>query len=546
MKYLEFKIKNYKAIAEEVSIPINPISLLPLIGANESGKTSILQAIHAFDFSNDRENDGTHLSDIRNLYQPMKEEPSSITALIKISHQELLSILEEEDIERNPDLGKGGKLSITREVFDKDRSHYIVDGIADREEGNRIGNKIVAELPFIIYNDDFIERPDSMVEVPLEEPQQLSGWLGIYAKAFQAAGYSIFSVVDQETNFRNSALSDVSVGINEMLIEEWARISLDDGKCLKIHLGFSDRKLEIKIVETINNRERFFDISERSKGFLWFFNFVMKIRYNPKGTGQSSDIVYLLDEPGSYLHASAQEKLCKMLKSISNKDGKVIYCTHTHHLLDPKYIPIKNIYLVRKSNNGVVSLARAIDAPTKTKKNNELQPVFEALQIADWDFFRQSERVVLVEGIYDKYAIEFFCGQKKNTVIFPGTSASSIYERIPQCIAYEKDYVALWDNDKEGKAYYEKACNKFGAIEKQKFHCLPCIKEKRQVRMETFIGQDALDAIVRELQMPQNSTYEKTMLALVGIEEKERRTLLRAVPQETITRFDELASFLFT
>lgn len=40
MKYLEFKIKNYKAIAEEVTILINPISLLPPVGANEFGKST--------------------------------------------------------------------------------------------------------------------------------------------------------------------------------------------------------------------------------------------------------------------------------------------------------------------------------------------------------------------------------------------------------------------------------------------------------------------------------------------------------------------------
>ena len=77
----------------------------------------------------------------------------------------------------------------------------------------------------------------------------------------------------------------------------------------------------------------------------------MKIKYNPKSTGSNNDIIYLLDEPGSYLHSVAQERLCHMIKNISNKDGKVIYCTHTHHLLDPKYIPTKFIYIVQKDNN---------------------------------------------------------------------------------------------------------------------------------------------------------------------------------------------------
>ena len=40
-----FSVKNYKAL-ESVSIPLTPIHVV--IGQNDSGKTSLLEAIHAF------------------------------------------------------------------------------------------------------------------------------------------------------------------------------------------------------------------------------------------------------------------------------------------------------------------------------------------------------------------------------------------------------------------------------------------------------------------------------------------------------------------
>ena len=40
-----FSVKNYKAI-ESVSIPLTPIHVV--IGQNDSGKTSLLEAIHAY------------------------------------------------------------------------------------------------------------------------------------------------------------------------------------------------------------------------------------------------------------------------------------------------------------------------------------------------------------------------------------------------------------------------------------------------------------------------------------------------------------------
>ena len=41
----QFSVKNYKAL-ESVSIPLTPIHVV--IGQNDSGKTSLLEAIHAF------------------------------------------------------------------------------------------------------------------------------------------------------------------------------------------------------------------------------------------------------------------------------------------------------------------------------------------------------------------------------------------------------------------------------------------------------------------------------------------------------------------
>ena len=41
----QFSVKNYKAL-ESVSIPLTPIHVV--IGENDSGKTSLLEAIHAF------------------------------------------------------------------------------------------------------------------------------------------------------------------------------------------------------------------------------------------------------------------------------------------------------------------------------------------------------------------------------------------------------------------------------------------------------------------------------------------------------------------
>ena len=543
MKYLTFTIENYKAISKVV-IDIDKNRLLPLIGANESGKTSILQAIYAFDYSNDKESGGKHLKGIRNLYQPTNRNDAVITAKVKIDKDELRALFSDEEIEDCPELLSMRELNITRFLPHNEENHVPVYEIQEIESQNEdaIAKKIVNHLPYIIYNDDFNQRPTTIIPIPAKEDAILADWLGIYERACISADTSLFELAtSKDKNVIKSSLSDVASEINDMLIKEWERLFSNKGERLEINLQIEDSELSVQIIERINGRDRYFDITDRSKGFLWFFNFVMKIRYNPKGTGNTSDVIYLLDEPGSFLHAAAQERLCKMLKSISRKDGEVIYCTHSHHLLNPTYIIPKSIFLVRKNNSGEVSLTRAIDEPgLMTKKNSELQPIFEALDVADWDFFPCEKTVVLVEGIYDKYAIDFFCGRVSGTVIYPGTSASSILERIPQFIALDKKYLAIWDNDEEGIKNFEVAKRKLGQHELRHMYLLPLFNRKRRVRMETFVGKDALKVMKRELELPENSTYEKTLLSTVGIDERKRKAILSKMSSGTIERFENL------
>ena len=74
MKYKSFRIINYKAI-KDLAIEVNKPNLTPIIGLNETGKSSILQAIFAFDFINDNQYNGEfiNIDYIQNKYN--KENP---------------------------------------------------------------------------------------------------------------------------------------------------------------------------------------------------------------------------------------------------------------------------------------------------------------------------------------------------------------------------------------------------------------------------------------------------------------------------------------
>lgn len=74
MRYLSFEIKNYRAISSLV-VQLDA-KLIPLVGINECGKTTILQAIYSFDNTNDAEYEGRHLESIQNLYDTVYMDAS--------------------------------------------------------------------------------------------------------------------------------------------------------------------------------------------------------------------------------------------------------------------------------------------------------------------------------------------------------------------------------------------------------------------------------------------------------------------------------------
>lgn len=568
MKYSNFIIRNYRAIKGPLNVNVKDRRLIPIVGINECGKTTILQAIYCFDYTNDKEYKGRHLDNIKNLYETVHEE-GIIEAEISCTKEELDKIIEDviininkkyilknngqafKRIDKNDFLSKlknlkDGKFKITRNLNTK---FYNIDYLKneDNEIQNVVSKYIIErELPYILYNDDFTDRPESTIEIPEEEPEVLSGWLAIYERVCKAANkdFSLFKLAKITDNReKNSILSEIEKHLNNKLTEDWEKFSVDNNK-LKIKLDVNNNQLNIQIKETIGGNDRFFDVVDRSKGFLWFYNFIMKVRFNAKAnikSGLEKDTIFLLDEPGSYLHLNAQDKLCSNLKKISSEDGIVIYCTHSHHLLNPEYIPINNIHIVEKKPKKLVQLIPINEYRTNVEKKNALQPVYEALGLSPYEVVNENYKIISVEGIYDKYVIELFCNLDKNTIVFPGVSADSIKKNIAYFIAYRKKYVALWDNDNEGKKQYENAKQYYGEEESKKFKLLPKGNESK-MRMENMFNEEDYKKLISFLDLPEKSNYENIMLKAYHSENKNK--IINLLSDETKQRFQKLTDMI--
>lgn len=139
--------------------------------------------------------------------------------------------------------------------------------------------------------------------------------------------------------------------------------------------------LEFSVEEVANGVEKYFPLHQRSKGFLWFFTFVIKTSLNPKKNAQC---IYLLNEPGCYLHGSAQKGLCEVFKKLSH-DSVVIYNIHSHYLLHDDFH--SNIRIAYKDpESRAIQLVHSTQFKDNAQSNSDtglsaLEPIKNALKI---------------------------------------------------------------------------------------------------------------------------------------------------------------------
>lgn len=563
MRYMKFIIENYKAITGPLVLDIHKHSLTPIIGINECGKTTILHAIFALDWMNDKLNRGRHLQDVSNLYE-FGSQDSFVSAEIELTWVDFRVSLYKTKAKASENQYNDYCNKITRKNFPScliikrnlRTKRYSIDSLLfehklfeHKQLNNLLAKKLLNHMPYILYFDDFRDSVDEEIEVDKSKKDESKGWLSIIEQLFKKTDeeLSVFDLPGMEQRKRKSVLAKVCKKLNSTLTREWENFSLDGEDLLNISIDFYEKESEsgkgiikLEVIEKDKDGdEHFFFIRDRSKGFFWFFNFVMKLEFNPKLAGTSGyESIYLLDEPGSYLHASAQRKLCQKLRDLS-KDNKVLYCTHSQYLLAPDIIPLNSIKIAEKDGHGKIELFSIHDykGTFKTKRTT-FQPLTDALQINPFIADLKNDNVLIVEGICDRYAIDMLKGSC-DIKILPAVNANSVIYSISLMIAWQVNYRVLWDNDKEGRKSKGKAEEHFGANESNKnFVLLPKSgRRSKMILQDLFHGSDMI-MIKTALAIPRNTSFTKTLAALYY--SSERNTIVSNISPDTKENFKEL------
>lgn len=100
MKIHKFIIEDYRAI-DRLEINVS-YSINPIVGVNESGKTSVLKAILAFDEKRDRFNMREHLI-YQNKYSTKQVKECRISGELTLSKDELTELITNSKVNTDSD-----------------------------------------------------------------------------------------------------------------------------------------------------------------------------------------------------------------------------------------------------------------------------------------------------------------------------------------------------------------------------------------------------------------------------------------------------------
>jgi AAA ATPase domain len=200
---------------------------------------------------------------------------------------------------------------------------------------------------------------------------------------------------------------------------------------------------------------------QRSKGFLWFLSFYLKLAAVKKKYPERKRLL-LIDEPGSYLHARAQRDVLHLFEDRIVPSDQVIYSTHSPYLIPPDRL--HRLRIVLKTTASGTKVLDRLTHPDLRGVNfaDSLSPVIAAIGIdISQSINFNKERNLFVEGISDLMYVTAWAGMFNPELIekfniFPGTGATTIPLLASLFIGWGFNFVALLDNDEQGQSVREK------------------------------------------------------------------------------------------
>ena len=604
MQYKNFTIENFKGI-EKTEIDFTHDRILPFVGLNESGKTTILDAISMF-YNLVKDSDSYDESDFNN-FRPKGDE---FTGQVKLSATLLFSEDDKDKIRKfwKTELKKTGKkldivdtytivLSYGFDLhkFKKSSKAYIFDvrregsakalSKSDKEAWTNLTTYIDESLiPEILFYEDFVfEIPEKVIfnlspDTPSTNNEISSeiniAWQKVLDDVLMSVNprYTSFQehVVDAWNTDNPTAktrITKMEGKLNEKITKAWKALFVDGEKKInfkEIRLDCSPEGNDLEAsFAVITDDGTHFSINERSKGCKWFFSFLLFTEFRKN---RSENILFLLDEPASNLHSSAQAKILNAIEELSSK-SMIAYSTHSHFLLRPDWL--KGTYVVINENLtedtlegemtfesgakvSTIKYFKYIGTGAGNVKTSYFQPILDLLDYSP-SVVEPVPDIIITEGKNDWYTLKYVeafvrLGKKYNLNFYPGGGADQLWDIIRLYLSWGCNFIVLLDGDEAGETAKAAYLKEFGVFLEDKIFTLKDILGQEWAMEGLFSRQDkesiinsAIGEGVYETLESESDIKNKFNLSINQLLISEKKT---KVESATKTNFKKLLNFL--
>ena len=371
MKLTQARVINYRSIDDSSWVRVDDVTAL--VGKNESGKTAFLQAIRKIN-SISGEEDAFIIRDYpRKGYIKYKkihdQNPCEVAqAEFKLNPEEISQIeanfgdgilaSDKVIVSKNYKNERNWKINLAESVSQPSNVTTFTQpstpaptsfqsAVQTVEDVSNVSERISEQflekwLPKFVYFDNYSLMRG---KISINELRQRSDNGGPFDDAdrtfLSLLTLSGVSLKDLEKDLGYEdikvELESASITITDEIFEYWQQ-----NRQLKVQFDVSQadprdpaplNQGKILHVRIENARHRVtVSFDERSKGFVWFFSFLSYFSHLEET--ESGDLVILLDEPGTALHAMAQKDFLRFMDERLSPRCQVLYTTHSPFMID--------------------------------------------------------------------------------------------------------------------------------------------------------------------------------------------------------------------
>lgn len=559
MRYTEFQFKNFKGI-EDMSLELTgPVTTL--VGLNESGKTTILEAIFCFSYgAEDLEVINPEMASLRvpDQWIPISKRANfndaiEIIAVVELSEEDKRALRQHMQVEH------GLVLDDVQDVVEIIENHQFADSRfqqrgwlwafhvsgtkppqrkprsydGDSDEWHGAVRFLIGRLPRIWYFPNFLfELPERFALFEDEEgtdPSE-SDRGRFYRSTFEQIAARIGTGTNLQTHLverlgsneraDERSLAALLLGMGEVVTRTvfggWSRIFGSEPTAQEVQIEARTEEDKPYLELKIKGVDGYYDLSERSLGFRWFFMFLLMTSFHGLESEDGRKSLFLLDEPASNLHSTAQAELLKSFDTLIEQCD-LVYSTHSHHLIDVRWLDsayiVKNSALdsldmseyvsMRVGSNTVISATpyRRFSAE-HPDQSSYFQPILDLLDYRP-SVLEPVPDVVLIEGKSDFYLLRYahdILGVGPDLRLVPGTGAGSLGPLIGLHIGWGKSFVVLLDGDGAGVREKERYETEFGPVVSGRCLLLPDLCEEEKVEeVEDVLAEEDRELVIERV-----------------------------------------------